>query len=141
MPMPERNRQPMISPAAATAMATVTPARAPLSKALSRRTGPEGRAPADEAHEEGRADRHQRGHLLAEAVVEVADEGDERQQQVAVGPQRLAEAGHLLARDLAQPQALGLQVHGHEDAEEVEDGRDRWRPGPPGGRARPRSRP
>ena len=40
MPMPDRNRQPMISPAAATAMATVTPAWAPLSKALSSRTGP-----------------------------------------------------------------------------------------------------
>ena len=40
MPMPERNRQPMISPAAATAIATVTPVRAPLSNALSRRTGP-----------------------------------------------------------------------------------------------------
>jgi hypothetical protein len=39
MPIPDRNRQPMISPAEATAMATVTPTWAPLSKAFSSLTG------------------------------------------------------------------------------------------------------
>ena len=85
MPMPDRKRAPMISPAAATAMATVTPARAPLSKALSRRTGP-------------RAERLRTKHTRKvvptaisaaisslKPVVEVADEGDDRQQEVAVG--------------------------------------------------------
>ena len=65
------------------------------------------------------------GHLLGEALVEVPDEGDDRQQQVAVAPEGLAEARHLLARDLrAGRSRRASKCTVTIDAEEVEEGGD-----------------
>ena len=57
-------------------------------------------------------------------LTRMADQEHERDQRRPARAQRLAQPRHLGLGQAAQPEALGLEVHLHEHAEEVHEGRD-----------------
>ncbi|MNQ88770.1 hypothetical protein D3C85_1040510 [compost metagenome] len=77
-----------------------------------------------QAHQDAARNARERRQIRRAAAGQHADQQDQRDQGGPTHLDRLLQLRHFFGRQAAQPFTLGLEVHLHEQAEEVQEGRE-----------------